>query len=366
MSATAGTDAPAPPPPRGGDPVRRVVLGLVGLAVAIFAYSLVADRFTPATANAHVGAFLVRVAPEVPGRIVEVPIIDNQYVEPGTLLFRIDPRPFEIAVSRAEAGLAAAGQMVGANTAALRTAEARVASAMANADNIREQAGRVLELVRRSVYPRARGDQAEAALRDAEAQLAAAIAEQERARETLGPAGEANPQLRQAADTLREAELNLLRTRVLAPAAGLVTNLQLTPGQFVAPGQGVLTFIDLRAVWVLAELRENALGHVRPRTRAEIVFDALPGRVFPAHVSSISWGIGGTLQTDPGTGLPVPRPGEALVRFPLLLVLDTAQVPDNLRFGSQATVMFYTGRSSITDAIGRLAIRAVSVLTYVY
>ena len=86
---------------------------------------------------------------------------DNQIVRTGDLLFRIDPTPFRIAVERAEAKLAAAGQAVGASTAAVDEAQAQLVQEIAQRDNVREQAARIFELVRAGVYPLARGDQAQ-------------------------------------------------------------------------------------------------------------------------------------------------------------------------------------------------------------
>jgi multidrug resistance efflux pump len=301
------------------------------------------------------------MAAEVPGRVIEVPVSDNQAVENNALLFRIDPRPYEIAGAR----LAAAGQTVGASTAAVVTAEARVAEALAARDNTREQAGRVLELVRRNVYPRARGDDAAAKLAGAEAALQAAISELERARQQLGPSGRDNPQVQEASAALQKAQLDLVRTSVTAPGAGVVTNLQLSPGLFVGAGQPALTFIDTRAVWITAMLRENSLGYVRPGTEAEVVFDALPGRVFRARVESLSWGVGGTSGVDQGTGLPTPPPARSNTRrFPVLLVLQDQRPPGSLRYGSQATVVLYAGGVGVTDLIGAAWIRVVSLLTY--
>lgn len=350
------------------DPVRRLMLWLISAAVVILIYSLIADRLTPFTRQAHITAFLVRMAPEVSGRVVEVPVSDNQVVEDKALLFRIDPTPYEIAVAKAEARLAAAGQAVGANTAAVQTAEAKVASAIAHRDHVREQAGRAMEMVKRGIFPVARADQANAALKDGEAQLAAALAELERAKQNLGPKGQDNPQIQEAAAALREAQLDLLRTEVTAPSRGVITHLQLTPGQYVTTGQGALTFIDARAIWITAQLRENSLEYVQPDTEAEVVFDALPGRVFSARVQSIGWGVGGVIATDPATGLPTTNSAglnEAL-RFPVQLALDTERLPENLRYGSQATVVFYAAGVSIMDAIGVVWIRVISLLSYLY
>ena len=83
----------------------------------IFVYNLVADRLTPYSSHATVQAYIVGIAPEVAGNAVEVAVIDNQVVNGGDLLFRIDPQPYEVAVREAEAAVDRAGQTVGASTA---------------------------------------------------------------------------------------------------------------------------------------------------------------------------------------------------------------------------------------------------------
>src|SRR5262245_21678103 len=120
----------APPAPAEAkptsNPIRRVTIIVIILCVALFAYSLVADRLTPYTAQATVQAYVVRVAPDVNGRVMAVKVIDNQMVRTGEVLFEIDRERYEIAVESAEAQLAAAGLAVGASTAALASAEAQL------------------------------------------------------------------------------------------------------------------------------------------------------------------------------------------------------------------------------------------------
>lgn len=347
------------------DPVRVVVLGLVAAAIILFLYTLVADRMTPATSQATAQAFLVRMAPEVGGRVIEVGVSDNAVIGAGALLFRLDPRPYEIAVAQAEARVAQVGQTLGASTAAVETAQSKVAEALAARDNAREQTGRVVELVRRGVYPQARGDDAQATLARAEAALQGANSELERARQNLGPAGAANPQLRDALSVLERAQLDLLRTRVVAPSIGVVTNLQLSPGSYVAPGQAALTFIDARAYWVSALMRENNLEHMRPGTEVEMVFDALPGRVFSGRVESIGWGLGATAPTDQATGLLAPsQPAGDSRRFPVTILLTEQPPPRSLRYGSQATIVAYAGGNPVMDVIAMAWIRVYSLLAY--
>src|SRR3954447_8968589 len=109
--------AAAPARSRPADPLRRWTLATFALGVLLFGWTLIADRLTPYTSDASVRTFLVRVAPEVSGKVIEGAVHDNQIVRTGDLLFRIDPTPFRIAVERAEAKLVAAGQTVGASTA---------------------------------------------------------------------------------------------------------------------------------------------------------------------------------------------------------------------------------------------------------
>ena len=121
----------APPPPKPRNPVRRLTLIVMSVGIAIFAYTLLSDRLTPYTAQATIQAYLVRILPEVSGKIVELAVTDNQIVEAGSLLFRIDPAQYAIAAERATAQLEAAGQSVGASTAGLGAAEANLARAIA-------------------------------------------------------------------------------------------------------------------------------------------------------------------------------------------------------------------------------------------
>jgi len=361
--------AVAPPPVKRADPLRRWTLGTLVLGILLFGCTLVADRLTPYTSDASVRSFIVRTRPEIAGKVIEVGVRDNQIVRAGDLLYRIDPTPFHIAVERAEAKLAAAGQAVGASTAAVDAAQAQLVEEIART-NVREQAARVFELVRVGVYPRARSDQAQSQLQEAEAQVERAQAKLEQARQELGPQGADNPQIREALAALEQARLDLARTTLRAPGDGVVSNLQLSNGQFATVGQPALTFLDTRLVWLQAFLRENSLEYVAPGARAEVALDVLPGRVLPARVESIGWGVGEG-DIDSVTGLPKTRQGgggwlAAAQRFPVQLAFETAGGPPNgVRYNARASVIVYTGDNPIANALGWFWIRLIAVLTYV-
>ena len=349
------------------DPVRRWTLIVLGLIVVLFSYSLIADRLTPYTSQATVQAFVVRVAPEVAGRVIDVKVVDNQKVKAGDVLFRIDPQPFELALQQAEAKLAGVGQSIGASTAGVSSAQERLVTAQAKRDNTREQVARILQLVEKGVYAKAREDQATAQIQSAEAAVREAEAELERAKQELGPQGRDNPQFREALAAVEKAKLDFVRTTILAPTDGVVTNLQLTLGQFVAVGQAALTFIDARDVWINANFRENSLENIKPDSPVDVVLDVLPGRIFTGKVQSVGLGVSqGSI--DPATGLPKIGEPMGLVRnpqrFTVTVNLDDEYV-QGMRYGSQANVVVYGTDNAFVNALGAVFMRLVAVLTYV-
>jgi multidrug resistance efflux pump len=365
-------EAPAPEPaaaapPRAKNPLRRTALIVVAVALVLFALSVVMERLVPSTSQAVVQAYIVRMAPEVGGRVIEIAVTDNAMVRQGDLLFLIDPRPYELAVAEAEARLDIAGQAIGASTSAVDSAQARLVEVMADRDNVREQAARVFELVERGVYPAARYDQAKALLDSAEAAVVGAEADLEQARQQLGPEGADNPQLREALAALEQARLDLLHTRVVAPADGVVSNLQLAIGQVVGPGQAAMTFIDAGTIWIAAAYKENSLEHMAIGESAEVVFDIFPGAVYPAKVESIGWGVSqGSI--DPATGLPSVRNESGWVRepqrFPVRLTF-VGDRPIGIRYGSQVNVVVFAQDNALLNALGWFWIRLISVLSYV-
>lgn len=369
--AVAGPSAAAPPAAKAGrpsNPVLRVTLIVIAVCVVLFLYGIAADRYTPYTAQGLVQAYLIKVAPEVGGTVVEVNVATDQRVEPGAVLFRIDPDQYQLTVRRAEAQLESVGQSVGASTAAVATAEAKLAEAIAQRENAREQAARTFDLVKKGVLPKARQSEGQATLDAAEAVVAQAESELERARQALGPAGEDNPQIRDAMTALAQANLDLQRTTVVAASEGGVTSLTLAVGQVLGRGEPAMNYIDLREIWIEAALRENSLENITVDDPVEIVLDILPGRVFAGRVTAVGYAVGNR-SVDPRTGLPNPRSQSGWIRSPQLMPVriefDAEARPQTLRFGSQADVMIYTSDNSLMNAIAYVRMRLIALLTYV-
>lgn len=351
------------------NPLRRVALTVAALTVILYVVSILMERLTPTSSQAVVQAFVVPMAAEVAGRVVEVGVIDNAVVKAGQVLFRIDAQPYEIAVAEAESRLERIGQTVGASTAAVEAAQTRLVEARAKAANVREQANRIFHLVERGIYAKARYDESKASLDSSEASVAGAEAELAKAQQELGPSGSDNPQIKEALAVLERVRLDLFRTTVTSPARGAITNLQLAAGQFVSVGQRALTFIDAGTIWIAAAFKENSLEHIKPGDPVEVVLDTLPGRIFKAKVESVGWGAAASgLSSVDINGLPIIRNRTTWVRDPQLFpvrVVFEGEMPPGSRFGSQAFVVIYTGSNPVMNAIAAVWVRLISVLTYV-
>lgn len=359
--------APEKPPAPPASPMRKLTLIVLLIAIVMFVYGLFADRWTPYTDQGAVQSSVIMIAPDVSGRVTHIGVRDNQMVRAGDVLFTIDNERYEIAVEAAQAQLSNAGQSVGASTASVVAAEARLAASQATLVNARVQSERVFELVRRGVSSPSRGDDSRASVRNAIADVARSQAELEQARQNLGPAGAANPQIRQAQAALSAARRDLADTVVRAPSNGRVTNLQLAPGRFAAGGQAVMTFVENDAVWVEAEFRENSLEHMKVGDNVGIVLDVRPGRVYPGKIDSVGWGIDNR-DADASTGLPTVTNDSGWIRDPQRFVvrirLDPEKRPSDIRVGSQASAVVYTERNGLTDFVGRVWIRLVAWLSY--
>ena len=243
-----------------------------------------------------------------------------------------------------------------------------MAEAIARRANIRDQTARTLELVTKGIYAAARKDQATANLASSEASVSQAEAEVEKARQALGPSGASNPQIREAMAALKQAQLDLKRTTIYAPSDGGVTNLQLTVGQLLGKGQTAMTYIDAREIWIEAAFRENSLEHIKIGTPVKIVLDIRPGRVYSGRIATIGYGVS-SRSIDPATGLPSLRNPSGWIRspqpMPVRIEFDEPR-PTELRVGSQATVMAFTGGNVVMNGIGWLRMWLDALFTYVY
>jgi multidrug resistance efflux pump len=351
--------------------MRRIILLALGLLLILFVYHVLSDRYTPYSSQARVETFLTQVAPEVAGDVLEVGVKDNGAVRKGQLLFRIDPEPYQVAVRSAEANLSVALQGADVSVADVASAEAQIRKQRADLAATRELGKIVNDLVKKRALAETQGIRARADVLKTEAELSKARADLERARANLGAPGLRNPKVRQAVAALDQARLDLRNTEVRAPSDGIVTNLRLAPGQYVAPGQPLLSFLESGPRWISADMRENQLGNVKPGQDVTIALDILPGKLFRGRVQSVGWGVSQGDEAPTGQLSTVP-PDSGWLRDPQRFPVRIMVLPDEAkeagidvgRSGAQANVIIFTRDRSIMNPIGRFWIKAVALLSY--
>jgi multidrug resistance efflux pump len=351
---------------------RFPVVGIVLFALFVMALVLhtIFDRLTPYTSEATLQAPVVGIAPNVSGTIISVSVQDNQKVRAGDLLFQIDPQRFDAAANQAEANLADTSQHVGASTAALAAAAAKVHDAEANLANERAQTDRILQLVARDFASRAQGDQARAKLATSEGALQEARANEEEARKRLGPTNQDNPQIKLALAQYERARIDLNDTDVKAPIDGMVTNTVLAPGQYASAGHTVATIIDTEAGWVIANLPENTLGNVNIGDPVLITFNVAPGQIFNGRVASLASGVSQSPAGALAGNLPYVTQRRQWLRevqrIPVRIeLLRQADIPA-FRVGSRANVLVVTKKAGIVGWLGRGWLWVVSIADYVF
>ena len=353
------------------NPMRKIVLIALGILLGLFIYHVLSDRYTPYTSQARVETFLTQVAPEVAGDVLEVGAKDNTRVNKGQLLFRIDPEPYEVAIRSAEANLAVALQAADVSVADVAAARAQVRKQRVDLAASRQLGQIVTDLVDQRALAETQGIRATADIGKTEADVTKSEADLRRAQASLGAPGMANPKVRQALAALEQARLDLRNTTVIAPASGIVTNLRLAKGQFVSPGQPLLSFLETGPRWISADMRENQLGNVRPGQEVLIALDILPGKLFHGRVHSVGWGVSQGDEAPTGQLASQP-PDQGWLRDPQRFPVRIMLLPEDAkeagidvgRSGAQANVMIFTEDESLMNPIGRLWLKVIALLSY--
>lgn len=297
-----GAHVPTPQKPRR---VARLVLmasvPLVLLAGGI-AYYIANDHYV-STDNAYVQQDKISISSEVGGRIVEVAVRENQAVEQGDLLFRIDPEPYRIAIAQADAAIAAAQVRVSSLQTEYQTTGVDIDSAREDVAFYENEYQRQSALMQDGFTTRARLQAAEHALSDARSRVATAQADAAKARAALatGPAAPGiNPAIKAGQAQRDQALLSLSRTEVRAPAAGVVSQAdRLQVGQMMVQGLPGVTIVASDKSWVEANFKETDLADMQVGQPAEITFDAYPDLKLRGKVASIGAGTGSEFSVLP-------------------------------------------------------------------
>ncbi len=331
-------------------------IGIVVIAASVLCLLLVIleTERNPRTDDASVRANLIEIAPEVSGRLVELPVKDNAFVKKGDLLFVIDPRPYEYALQQALSDQATleqqiiderrriAAQQHAANAAlaglhisrtGIKTAVSSVDLAKASVSRAQAAANaaeaqlkfatndlhRIEPLLKKQYVTVEQVDQAnttervaqgnydaaQAALAEAQAQYTEAVLRQEQAGSAESESAAKLGQATYAVDRIEtlmatragkaarvdSARLDLEHCRVLSPFDAYVTNMNISVGAYAHPGSPLFTLIDTRTWWVVANYRESKLKRIRPGMHVDVYLMSHPDRRFNGVVESIGYGV---------------------------------------------------------------------------
>jgi membrane fusion protein (multidrug efflux system) len=271
---------------------------IVAGAVGIWGYQYYADRY-PTTEDAYVDADVVRVAPQVSGKIASLEVTNHQRVKKGSLLFRIDPTPFEFAVSQAEAQLALARREYAQAEAALSSAEAEVHNREVLLENARTRLQRTRRLESKAYVSDEKVTDAEAEYKSAKANLQVARAKREEAQRQLGKSDDNNDRIVRATAMLDQARWALENTSVHAACSGQVSELNLQPGNVVNADKDVFVLVCSQHYWVDANYKETQLANIHPGQPADIQVDMYPDHPFHGVVENISAAAGSVFSLLP-------------------------------------------------------------------
>jgi len=361
--------APATPPEAAKSArgfVRPLLFGIAALAalvwiadVAVHAYRYVE------TDNAYLTGHLHQISPQLEDTVKEVLVTDNQTVKAGDVLVRLDPLEFELAKEKSQAALEQARAQENQTRAAAAQADAQITEAEARIKQAAAQAAQTtaqLELAhltltrdeqlfgKSGAIAQADLDNARSAAATAEAAGAANQANVAAAESSLGSAQaaqkSAHAQIAAAAanvavaeSALRDAERKLGYTTITAPAAGRIGNKSVEPGNYVLPGQILVSLVE-PAPWIVANFKETQLTRLQVGQPVEVTVDALPGQILAGHIDSLSPASGAQfalLPPDNATG----NFNKVVQRVPVKIVLEPeslAQLGDRLRFGYSVVV----------------------------
>jgi membrane fusion protein (multidrug efflux system) len=285
--------------------VRWVLMygGVIVVLSGALWYYLTGGRYV-STDDSSVQAAQASISTNVPGRVVEIDVHDNQRVRAGDVLFRLDDRPFRIALEDARAKLATARMQIGAAQATYRRQLAEVAAARGTVAYQQAEFERQQRLLQSGISSRSQFEQTRHAFELAQSQLTGAEQQLGAVLAMLGgrpdlPLDE-HPTVMQAQASLDRANLELSYTVIRAPSDGITAKVeQLQVGDYINAAVPVFNLISDQDIWVEANFKEDDLAYMRTGQSAQVQIDAFPGRAFHAHVASLSPGTGAQFSVLP-------------------------------------------------------------------
>src|ERR1700677_2711298 len=302
------------------------------------------------TDDAYAQAATVSISSNVAGQVSEIDVRDNDVVQRGATLFKLDDAPFRIAVSDAAARLADARLQIESLKSTYRQRLVELRAARDTQGYAQQQYDRQTRLLASGIPSQAQFDQESHALDAARQQVANVQQQIGVALANLGGdpniAPEQHPLVQQAQASLDRAQLNLSYTVISAPTDGVVAKVeQLQVGDTIAASAPVFVLVSTRDVWIEAKFKEVQPARMRPGQAATVEIDRYPGREFSAQITSVSPSSGSQFSLLP----PENAPGnwvKVVQRVPVRLQLTRFDAEFPLQAGLSADVTVDTRTSA--------------------
>jgi multidrug resistance efflux pump len=259
---------------------------ILAVFLALFNYLTPSGSFT-------IVSRVTEVMPNVSGQVIEIPVKPNEPVKAGTVLFRIDPAPFQYKAKQLEASLAQAEQQV-------KQLKANYEQASANVEGLGKQlafhAKRLADyqqMVSQEAQTEFRLQDTQVQYETVQYQLQSAKAAQLNAKLAMdSEIGGVNTTVAQIQAQLADAKWNLDQTTVRAPADGAVTLMSLTVGDRALQARAVMSFIVTDDIMLIGMFSPNGFETIRPGAAVKLVFDSRPGRIYHGKIVEIPHGVG--------------------------------------------------------------------------
>lgn len=325
--------------------IALMILGPLALLAGGVTYYL-AHRGYVSTDDAFVEAHIIKVSPRVAGRVIAVPVEDNEHVAQGAVLLKLDSSTYQAIVDAAQARLGSVRAQVESLKAKYQALDAQVASANAQVAYLTREVKRNGPLAKKSVVTNAHLDALNTQLTRARQQVTVLKAQRQQVLAQLGgdpnQPVEKNPNYLQAAAQLKQAQLNLADTVVRAPAAGVVGHVGVRPGDTLGVGQSAFPLVETADMWIKANFKETALTNLHPGQPVTISIDSYPNHTWKGQVGSLSPGSGQIFsllppQNSSGNWVKVTQ------RIPVRIDIKNAGSGPILRAGMSAEVSVYVG-----------------------
>ena len=323
----------------------KIVLLLLALVLVVvgLAWWWQHEANYPSTDDAFLQSNIISVTPQISGSVVDVLVIDNQRVNKGDVLFRIDDVSLRQALVAANAQLTQASENAVSAGDTVTSAEATVAQTHAALTDAEVEFSRNEKLFKAGYVSGSAMDLARSQRDEAAAQYNAAIANLASAKSQAGKSTPENPGVLAAMAAVNQAKINLSYATVTAPTDGWIANLTLRPGQAITEFLPLFSLVEDGDWWIDANFKETDLQNIRPGQEAYVSVDMYPGTDLKGSVVSIGPGSGAVFSLLPpqnATGNWV----KITQRFTVRVKIDKspADPARQLRVGASVTVVVDT------------------------